>query len=184
MSTTAQEAGAPPGTAPAAGHDPVDTAWRLIADIQDRIRDMDAKCGICLTVELGVLTAAAALAGAGTVRVAAPWSALFVLGAALLAAAVAVAINVITPRTHGGQDQDVSGDLLYFGNIRAMHPADLAAALRGVDLLDVLTRQSVHTSAIAWTKARRLRLSLRLATAGLALVALAAIAGSLDGGAR
>ena len=163
-------------------HDPLDVAWRVLSSNQDRIGAVDVKAGICLSLEAGVLTAAAALAGTGAARIAAPWAAVVTLGAVFLAAAILAAISVITPRTHSRQLRaDLSSDLLYFGNIRALSPDELAERLRGTDLLAELSRQIVHTSAINWTKHTRLRLSLRLAASGLALIVLPAMAAGLAG---
>jgi hypothetical protein len=159
-------------------HDPLDVAWRVLGSNQDRIGAVDVKAGICLSLEAGVLTAAAALAGTGAAKITAPWTAVFAAGAALLAAAILAAISVITPRTNG---RHLSGDLLYFGNLRALSPAELAERLRDTDLLTELSRQIVHTSAINWTKHTRLRLSLRLAANGLALIVLPAMAAGLAG---
>jgi hypothetical protein len=159
-------------------HDPLDVAWRVLGSNQDRIGAVDGKAGICLSLEAGVLTAAAALASTGAARTTAPWTAVFTVGAVLLAAAILAAISVITPRTNGPH---LSGDLLYFGNMRALSADALAEQLRDTDLLAELARQIVHTSAINWAKHTRLRLSLRLAAIGLALIVLPAMAAGLAG---
>jgi hypothetical protein len=146
----------------------------VLDGVQDRIGAADAKIGVAAGLELGVLTATAALGGTRT-GAPAVWNVLLGVALTALSASILVAISALTPRIHHSGDEDAAPDVFFFGTLRHLDPAQMAERLRSTDLLEALARQSVHTSAIAWTKHVRLRWSLRLAATGLVLAALCAV---------
>lgn len=152
-----------------------EVAWRVLDGVQERIGAADAKIGVAAALELGILTATAALAGT-TTHPSPAWSVL--VAAALFAqlGSILTAVSCLMPRIRSDENPDSAGSLTYFGTLRTLTPAHLAEQLRTADLLDALTHQCVHTSAIAWTKHARLRWSLRLVALGLVLAVLAAAA--------
>jgi hypothetical protein len=66
---------------------------------------------------------------------------------------------------------------VYFGDLRHWEPEHLAEKLTTTSPLASLTRQLVDMSQIAWAKHKRVRQSLVLAVAGVAVTALAWLLG-------
>ena len=154
--------------------DVAQNAWRTWDTVQGGIALADAKTAVAAALELGTLTATAALADARTAHTPLPWGLVLAAALACESGAILAAISALMPRIH--QHPGQRSDLLYFGTLRTLSPEQFAALLRTADLVGEIASQTVHTSVIAWRKHTRLRLSLRLASAGLALSALAATA--------
>jgi uncharacterized membrane protein YfcA len=142
--------------------------------VQGGIVLADAKTAVAAALELGTLTATGALAGTRTAHTPLLWALVLAAALACQTGAILAAISALMPRIHQRPGQ--RPDLFYFGTLRTLSPEQFAKLLRTADLVGEIASQTVHTSAIAWRKHTRLRLSLRLAGAGLALCALAATA--------
>ncbi|MFF5966174.1 Pycsar system effector family protein [Streptomyces collinus] len=160
--------------------DPVETAWRIHAVVADWTGKVDAKAGFALTLESAVLAAVIALAESGhhlgKVHGTVPRG-LFWLGVALLGLAALAAVSVVSPRLRAQPGHDPHQHFVYFGDLRHWDPEHLAEKLTTTSALGPLTRQLVDMSQIAWVKHQRVRQSLALAVAGVAVTALAWLLG-------
>jgi Family of unknown function (DUF5706) len=161
--------------------DAVATAWRLHASLADWTGRIDAKASFALTIESVVLAGVGASAGTahGFGGISGWWahSALWI-GAGVLVFAAFAAVTVVLPR-EGARQAGPPGldDYLFYGHLRLWVPQDLAERLAHADPLPALATQLVAMSDIAWVKHRRVRQSLILAMAGVALLALAVATG-------
>ncbi|POX57044.1 hypothetical protein C3489_02000 [Streptomyces sp. Ru71] len=157
-------------------------AWQLQGALSELTRTADAKASFALAIESATLAAMAALAnsrhGLGQVSGSLPRAALWT-GVALLGLSAVMAVLAVLPR-HGREGRTRAhhpDDLVFYGHIRHLTPAELADGLRGHRPLPALSRQLVAMSRILWVKQRLVRQSLLTAVAGGALVAVAALTG-------
>ncbi|MFF1308656.1 Pycsar system effector family protein [Streptomyces sp. NPDC058307] len=160
--------------------DPLETAWKIQAALADSTGKADTKASIALSLQstvlalLGVLAASGRGVGArnmaGHVLL---WTGGCILLCGALLAAAAVAPNLRLERRGPGPDDDY----LFFGHLRHFEPETLEAALRSGSALSALSRQIVVMSEIAWTKHRRVQLSLLLAVTGCAVIGASAAIG-------
>ncbi|GAP51901.1 Pycsar system effector family protein [Streptomyces azureus] len=160
--------------------DPVETAWRIHAALADWTGRVDAKAGFALTLESAVLGALVALSGSGhhlgQVHGTVPRLLLW-LGVALLGLAALASVSVVSPRLRSQPGHDPNQHFVYFGDLRHWDPEHLTEKLTTTSPLPSLTRQLVDMSQIAWAKHQRVRQSLVLAVAGVAVTALAWLLG-------
>ncbi|MFI9328086.1 Pycsar system effector family protein [Kitasatospora sp. NPDC052868] len=161
--------------------DPVETAWKIHASLQDWTGKVDAKAAFALTLESAAIGALTAFFGTGNQpeRLTGVFpKTVFWLGIALLALSALAAVSVVSPRlrSKGGGD-DWREHFVYFGHLRHWEPARLAEKLSATPPLETLSRQLVVMSEIAWKKHRRVQQSLQFAVAGVAAVGLAWIVG-------
>jgi hypothetical protein len=158
---------------------PAEFAWRTHSAITDWTAKVDAKASIVLALESAIVAAVITFSGKDR-----PLSALrgwplgtYRLGILLMAAGIALAGLVVLPsldrckaRVHWRTE------VIYFGHLRRWQPSELAdylLALPARTQLDILSRQLVTTSKIAWTKHARLQWSMLSAALGTLLFAIA-----------
>jgi hypothetical protein len=158
---------------------PVEYAWRTHSAITDWTAKVDAKASIVLALESAIVAALITFSGKDR-----PLSALrgwplgtFRLGILFIAVGIAVAGLVVFPRLNRRRARvDWPTRIIYFGHLRRWQPTELAdylSALSAGAQLDILSRQLVATSKIAWTKHARLQWSMLFAALGTLLVTLA-----------
>jgi hypothetical protein len=160
----------------------IDFAWQIHAAVSQWSGRVDTKASIVLTLELAIIGATTAfskgqeplshLSGAPLLS--------YRIGITLLAVSALLAGIVVFPqlrRRRARRNWQLS--LIYFGHLRRWEPADLAqrlAELSSQDQLRMLSRQLVATSQVTWTKNHRLQWSMLISLAGVAFVAISAIA--------
>lgn len=99
----------------------------------------------------------------------------FWVGVIVLIFAVLCVITVVAPRLRGWWVGDEwRQNYIYFGHLRHWKEADLADALKGGDILPVLSRQLINMSKVAWRKHRRLQTSLAATVLGTVCIGIAA----------
>jgi hypothetical protein len=157
--------------------DPVETAWKIHTALSDWTGKVDAKASFALTIESAALAVIVGLSGAdhrfgnlrGFWQNAPFWGGVFLLGLSALAA-----VSVVAPRIRANSvEPEWADNFIYFGHLKFWQPDQLEQALKDTDPLPALSRQLVVMSRIAWTKHRRVQVSLWLAIAGAALVGVA-----------
>jgi hypothetical protein len=158
---------------------PAEFAWRTHSAITDWTAKVDAKASIVLALESAIVAAVITFSGRDR-----PLSALrgwplgtYRLGLLLMAIGIALAGLVVFPyldrrkaKVHWGTE------VIYFGHLRRWPPSELAnylSALSSRTQLDILSRQLVTTSKIAWIKHARLQWSMLSAALGTLLLAIA-----------
>jgi len=173
--TSATEQAASPTLAIA----PAEFAWRTHSAITDWTAKVDAKASIVLALESAIVAALITFSGKDR-----PLSALrgwplgaYSLGILFMAIGIALAGLVVFPRLNR-RDARVhwATGIIYFGHLRRWQPTELADylfALSERTQLDILSRQLVTTSKIAWIKHARLQWSMLCAALGTLLVAVA-----------
>jgi hypothetical protein len=100
------------------------------------------------------------------------------VGVALLALAMIWAVGVVIPQlrsTNKLQAEAKAGNFIYFGHLRHLDSEAIGNFISNAELLPVLTTQHRRMSEIAWTKHRRVQLSMALAVVGVSLVAVAGL---------
>ncbi|WP_436737421.1 Pycsar system effector family protein [Streptomyces sp. BBFR102] len=160
--------------------DPLETAWKIQATLADSTGKADTKASIALSLQSTVLALLGVLATSGhgmDARSATSQALLWVGGCVLLCgallAAAAVSPNLRLERRGVGPDDDY----LFFGHLRHFEPEALETALRSGSALSALSRQIIVMSEIAWTKHRRVQLSLLLAVLGCTTLGVSAAIG-------
>lgn len=155
-----------------------DTAWRIHASIVDWTGKVDTKASFALAIESAALAGIVTLSGSGRrLDNLSGWEvAFFWIGIGILLIGVLSVITVVAPRLQSTRmSSEWRNNYVYFGHLMHWSPEDLQRVLEEEDPVPVVTRNIVVMSKIAWTKHRRLQVSLWLATAGATLVALAAV---------
>jgi hypothetical protein len=155
-----------------------DTAWRIHAAIVDWTGKVDAKASFALAIESAALAGIVTLTGSGRrLDGLAGWEVgLFWTGITILLAAVLSSITVVAPRLRSTKlPSEWQNNYVYFGHLMHWDAEDLQKAFEEGDPLPVVTRNIVAMSKIAWSKHRRLQVSLWLATFGTSLVGVAAM---------
>ncbi|MFB7010269.1 MULTISPECIES: Pycsar system effector family protein [unclassified Streptomyces] len=160
--------------------DPLETAWKIQAALADSTGKADTKASIALSLQSTVLALLGVLATSGhgmgsrsVTSQALLWAGGCILLCGALLAAAAVTPNLRLERKGPGPDDDY----LFFGHLRHFEPEALEAALRSGSALSALSRQIIVMSEIAWTKHRRVQLSLLLAVMGCATLGASAAIG-------
>lgn len=167
-----------PRPEPVRGPSAVETAWRIHTGVAEWTGRVDVKASVLLTLEMAVLVGLVTLTtssrGAPNGALAGPlWA-----GALFVAAGVICAVLVVMPRMRGRRmAAEAADNFIYFGHLRLWDPVRLAEAFHR-DALDVLARDVVVNSGIAWRKHRLLQLSIAFALAGVLLLLLALLLGS------
>ena len=168
----------PPAPPPSRG---IDNAWHIHQAIIDWTGKVDSKASFVLTLEsaliAGVVTLSSKkrqLTGLST------WWELFWYrsGFIFLVLAVLVVVLVVAPRLRRRKAKASWQDnYIYFGHLKYWkdRAPELEAKLRNEDILPVLSRQLIGASSVAWTKHRRLQLSLLLAVVGSAFMGIAGL---------
>lgn len=163
---------------PSADKDAVEAGWKIHAALVDWTGKVDTKASFTLTIEAAILAGVITLSSAD--RVFAKLSgwfpvALYVLGIALLVAAVMCAVLVVRPRLRSPNLKAESEySYIYFGHLRFLDEETVSKHLRETPLLPVLAKQLVEMSKIAWEKHRYVQVSMTLAVIGVALLGLCA----------
>lgn len=149
-------------------------AWRVHDGVGDWTARVDAKASIALAIEAAVASLVALMAtGDGQLAEASELAAWFLgAGVLLIAASVVLSVLVVFPQLRGrATRREYSNDVVYFGHLRLWEPQRLAARLaEDSGELDVLSRQLVRMSKIAWRKHVWLQWSLALFVAGVLAV--------------
>lgn len=156
----------------------VDFAWRTHGAITDWTAKVDTKAAIVLSLGGVLLGFFVTLSGSNRVlanlqgwRLAVEW-----VGLAMVAIAVLCAGLVVAPRLNRRQSKKIWREhIVYFGHLRHWDPKDLQRELNGLTAereLDVLSRQLVTTSKIAWYKHSLLQFSIAGLIIGVLLVTL------------
>jgi hypothetical protein len=157
----------------------IDLGWRDHSAITDWTAKVDAKASIVLAVELAIFAAFVTLSGRDRPLYGLHDIPLVALRAGLivLLLAIAMAAFVVFPRLAARQaKRDWASNAIYFGHLRHWKPRELATFLQDLSLeehLEMLARQLVVTSRIAWKKHVWLQRSIVTAAVGSLLVALA-----------
>ncbi len=155
-----------------------DTAWRIHASIVDWTGKVDAKASFALAIESAALAGIVTLTGSGRrLDGLAGWEVgLFWTGITILLIGVLLVITVVAPRLRSTKmPSEWQNNYVYFGHLMHWDPEDLQKVFEEEDPLPAVTRNIVVMSKIAWTKHRRLQVSMWLATVGTALVAVATV---------
>ncbi|WP_291380306.1 Pycsar system effector family protein [Demequina sp.] len=101
-------------------------------------------------------------------------------GSLFVALGLVVAASVVAPRLRSKHlDDETDRNFIFFGHARRWEPEALAHEIRRGDLTDQVARQIVVMADIAWTKHRRVGLSIWLAPVGGVLLAAAVLASKL-----
>ncbi|WP_432084356.1 Pycsar system effector family protein [Streptomyces sp. WAC 04229] len=156
----------------------VDTAWRIHAAVGEWTARVDAKASFALTLESAAGAGIIALSGNGNIFADLQgWASRCLLwsGCTLIMIAAAFAALVVVPRLRAASLRAEARDnFVYFGHLMHREADELAESLRCTEPLPALSRQLIVMSKIAWSKHRRLQLSLASFALGLCLVVLAA----------
>jgi hypothetical protein len=155
-----------------------DTAWRIHASIVDWTGKVDTKASFALAIESAALGGIGALTASGRrLDGLTGWEVgLFWTGIVVLLIGVLSVITVVAPRLRSTKmPSEWQNNYVYIGHLMHWDPEDLQRAFEEEDPVPVVTRNIVVMSKIAWTKHRRLQVSMWLATIGSALVGLAAL---------
>lgn len=159
-------------------HDPIDTAWRIHADIADWTGKVDTKASFTSALETALLVGVLGIAGGKRRLSHLDGAALVVfwIGVAVLVASLLAVLYVVRPRIRSREMKPEAGEnFIFFGHVKDWQPNELAAAISERDLLPVLSRKIVTMSKIAWAKHRLLQLSVTGAVVAGALISLAAV---------
>lgn len=156
----------------------VENAWRIHDAQLTWTSQVDGKASFVLAIEAAVTGGVVALASDGR-RLSSleqGWTlGFFVAGVACLVTALACVALVVRPRLRNSTAaKQGEVDYLFFGHAMQQTPQAIRSHLEAGDMLDVLCRQIVATSRIAWLKHRLLQVSVTLAAGGTALIAAAA----------
>jgi hypothetical protein len=154
-------------------------AWRTHSAITDWTAKVDAKASIVLALESAIMAAVITFSGRDR-----PLSALhgwplatYRLGILFMAIGIALAGLVVFPYLDRRKARvQWRTEVIYFGHLRRWQPSELADYLFDLSAraqLDILSRQLVTTSKIAWIKHARLQWSMLTAALGTLLLALA-----------
>jgi hypothetical protein len=156
---------------PSATSDPaVETAWKIHTAIVDWTGKVDTKASFVLSIEAAVIAGVVTLSAnerplSDLNTVAELWW--YRGGIIVLALAVLSVVTVVVPRLRVRKmKKETPDNYVYFGHLRKWRATDLAVALQTRPLLPVLTHQIVVMSKVAWTKHRRVQLSMFLAAFG------------------
>lgn len=164
------------------GNQALDTAWRIHGATGEWTARVDAKASFALALETAILAGITTLSDKDrSLGQLDGWKQLlpYWLGIGFLVFSALWTLRVVAPQLRGSSTKEESKvDFIYFGHLRHWRPDDLEQALNERELLPVLSRQLVRMSAIAWTKHRRLQVSLWCGVIGTALVAMAGAAHS------
>jgi len=154
-------------------------AWRTHSAITDWTAKVDAKASIVLALESAITAAVITFSGRDR-----PLSALhgwplatYRLGILFMAIGIALAGLVVFPYLDRRKARvQWRTEVIYFGHLRRWQASELADYLFDLSAraqLDILSRQLVTTSKIAWIKHARLQWSMLTAALGTLLLALA-----------
>jgi Pycsar effector protein len=157
----------------------VENAWRIHAALVDWTGKVDTKASFALAIEAAAVAAVITLTDKDRQlsHLEDGWQlGLFSAGVVLLVIGILLSVAVVIPqlRTRRAADEWPSG-YIYFGHLRHWSPTALTDRLKGGDTLDVLARQLVAMSHIAWRKHRYLQLSLLSSVLGAGLILLAGL---------
>jgi hypothetical protein len=157
----------------------VEFAWRTHTAITDWTAKVDAKASIVLALESAIVAAVITFSGKDR-----PLSALrgwplgsYRVGILLMAIGIGLAGLVVLPRLNRRRARaDWGTGAIYFGHLRRWQPDDLADHLLALPTrtqLEILSRQLVTMSKIAWAKHTGLQWSILAAALGTLLFAVA-----------
>jgi hypothetical protein len=154
-------------------------AWNIHTALLDWTAKVDAKAGFAIALESGALGVIVALSapnrtfsGLHGLPVA-----LYVVSIVALLAAAVTALLAVYPRLKASSIAGEQADnYVYFGHLRDWKPDELATRLEeGTDLVEVLARQCVRVSEVAWQKHRLVQLSLALGGLGIIFIVCCAL---------
>jgi hypothetical protein len=158
-------------------NDALENAWKIHGAITDWTGKVDSKASIALALETGVTAGVLNLCG-GHRRLSHihgwnMWP--FYAGWVLLVVALLFVLSVVRPRLRSrAVEEESASSYVFFGHVRHWTPEELEKVLRENDLLPVLAKQLVDTSAIAWRKHKSLQISMTILPIAVALLGLAA----------
>jgi hypothetical protein len=154
-------------------------AWKVHSAITDWTAKVDAKASISLALESAIFGFVITLSSTGRVLDNLQGSRLLLFRGGLLAlgAGIVLAALVVMPRLGRATAKRVwHENLIYFGHLRHWDPVQLSKRLTRLDEeaeVEMLARQLVSTSKIAWFKHVCLQASIIIAFVGAACIALA-----------
>jgi hypothetical protein len=156
----------------------LETAWKIHAAVVDWTGKVDSKASFALAIETAVIAITIPLTE-GDHRLGGLTGihrAIFWAGMTLLALGILLAAAVVTPQLRGRKmAEEWPSGYVYFGHLQHWSATELAAQLAAGDMLEVLSRQLVNMSRIAWRKHRQLQLSMMAALLGSAFIGLTAL---------
>lgn len=157
----------------------VDNAWKIHAAQVDWTGKVDAKASFAFALESAAIVSTVALSAEGRIfgdltDPAAAW--LYGLGLALILVGAVFAVAVVIPRLKSDLVKSKAPDnYIFFGHAQHWEPEDLTSAIKGGEILPVISRQIVVMADIAWQKHRWVQLSMFAGCAGGACIVLAAL---------
>lgn len=153
----------------------VDDAWKAHAALVDWTGKVDTKASFALTLASALLGAVVTFSAPSRPLASLSDSSLLAyrVGVGALAIAALCAVVAVVPRIRfWGTLSEWPSNVVYFGHLRHWSdPADLARAWERLDVLEMLARQQIAMSKIAWNKHKYVQFSLGFAVLGSALVA-------------
>lgn len=152
-------------------------AWRMVDHATHQIGMADAKAGLVITLQLGLIAAVgssvlgAAHGPAGAMR----WAAAAVLLIGVLNAAWAVLPRLPGTSRRTGEHQDLG---LNFGVVRGLDAVELASLLTDVDEFAAASAEAANLSTITHAKYVRIRWAMLAGVVGLVLAVIATAVGA------
>lgn len=160
----------------------MDDAWKAHAALVDWTGKVDAKASFALTLAAALLGAVVTFSAPSRPLASLTEDSLLAyrVGVGALAMAAVCAVVAVIPRIRFWATlSEWQSNVVYFGHLRHWtDPTDLAKAWERLDVLEMLARQQISVSKIAWSKHKFVQFSLGLAVVGSALVAAAGVTGS------
>lgn len=162
-------------------HNAVENAWKVHSAIDSWTAKVDVKASIVLSLLSAAFATAILLAQKDQPLAGLDGWNLWVTRAGFLLLGLGVALSgaVVFPQLRRrASDQEWRSNSIYFGHLRRWDAADLAGVLSEQtdrDRLELLARQHIRMSDIAWRKHARLQYSMLAAAIGVLLFLLGSI---------
>ncbi|PRA00194.1 hypothetical protein CQ017_03955 [Arthrobacter sp. MYb224] len=157
----------------------IETAWRIHGALSDWTGKVDAKASFAFAIESAGIATVVALSGEGKIFEVLQdcWqNYLYYGGLIALAIASFFAVWVVIPRLRMRHvKKEYKDHFIYFGHLKYWDAAQLPKAIEERDLLPVLSQQMVKMSDIAWRKHIAVKISMFVAMAGGAALAVCAV---------
>jgi hypothetical protein len=159
---------------------PEEHGWQVHQAVQSWTNQSETKASFILGIEAALFVFFGARAVNPTEDVEnelidrVPLLFMFTLGLSCLFAALGAVVLVVFPRLrekHLAQERQDHG--IFFGHLKGLSEDRIKELLEGPTRLDQLAHQLKVTSDIAWTKHRRLQISMFFGVAGVFLIVLA-----------
>ena len=157
----------------------LENAWKIYGSLAEWIGRVDAKASFALTIESATLAAVIAFTSSThrfQHRIRMLDLVVFWSGIGALVLASLASVWVVMPHLRGSSFlEEWPSNFIYFGHLKHWDPKQLQERLKRDDILPALSRQIIVLSMIAWTKHKRVQLSLFLAVLGVSLIGLSAL---------